>query len=621
MLTKIQKRCVFQGMLAIFLVLSGLSGDLLKAEPVDRKASPTEKQKNTQEINIPGKRSSGGLNSAALLSAETEGKSQVSDVLPNIPLTNDLLYQIVSADIAEQRGLDIYAYETMLETAKETGDPRLAKRAAEIAVKSRNIKDALRAVRLWYRLAPQSDEAERYLVGFLVLDNRLGEVKDIYASKLSAASREQRIALFYQFQQILAGTKNKSDAFAVMEEIVAPYQDMPEAHMALAISALLKNDSVRAREEAQKALALKPDSEMAVLAFAQASSNPATAAEVLSDFLKKYPDSREVRISFARLLVGQKKYKQAKQEFLKLLSSDAHDLMALYSLGLLSVQQNDYQAAEKYLRSYLNAASVQKKERAEPTQVLFLLSQIAEEQQHYEQALQWLSQINLEDGDEVALGVEIRKAQIYARKGNIDRARKIIADMENKNPYERERLLLTEAQILREAKRTKEALIVLKSGMTEFPQSTNVLYDYALTAENLGQYDEMEKSLQRIIELDPANQQAYNALGYSLADRNIRLNEAFALIEKAMQLAPDDPFIIDSLGWVLYRQGKLDLAEQHLRRAYSLRPDNEIAIHLAEVLWIKGEQQEARSLLLQVKKKDPENELLDSTLQRLKIGL
>lgn len=610
-----------QGMLAVTLCSLCLSVHPLKAEPVDKKALCAEKPGCTEETGTKKGQTAGGINQVDLLTAKTSGASRVPEVLPQLLLTNDLLYQILSADIAEQRGLDIYAYETMLDVAKETGDPRLARRAAEIAVKNRNVKDALQAVRLWYRLAPQSGEAERYLVGFLVLDNRLDEVKDMFSSKLAAASPEQRVSLFYQLQQILAGTKDKSDAFAVLEEVLVPYQNMPEAHVSLAISALLKNDSARAREEAQKALALKPDSEMAVLTFAQASASPSVAVEVLSGFLEKYPASREVRVSLARLLVGQKKYEQAKQEFEKLLSSDSQDLMALYSLGLLSVQQNDYRAAEKYLQSYLVAAAAQEKEKPESTQVLFLLSQIAEEQRHYDKALQWLSQINPDADDEVALGVDIKKAQIYARKGKVDKARKIIADMESKNPYERERLLLTEAQILRDAKKTREALNILQAGMAEFPENTNILYDYALTAENLGQYAEMEKALKRIIKIDPNHPQAYNALGYSLADRQLRLDEAFTLIEKALQLAPDDPFITDSLGWVLYRQGKLDLAEKNLRQAYQLRPDNEIAIHLAEVLWIKGEQQEARSLLLQVKKKNPDNELLNSTLRRLEIGL
>ena len=587
------------------------------AGPADKDGLSPDEQ-TMPSIQIPSPEEAGQVGDTADEKGQTEGK------LPQVQLTNDLMYQILSADIAEQRGLDIYAYETMLDAAKETKDPRLARRAAEIAVSQRKAQEALQAVRLWHRLAPESDEAEKYLFGFLVLDNRLDEVKKIFASKLAeTTSYEKRVSLFFQLQRVLAGTKNKSDAFAVMEDVLAPYLNMPEAHVSLAISALLKKDSERAKDEAKKALALKPDSEMAVLTYAQAVPNPVEASAILYGFLEKYPASREVRTSLARLLVGQKMYDRARHEFEILLETDSNDLTALYSLGLLAIQQNDYAAAEKYLQSYLeNVGKLQKTtehKQPETEQVLFLLSQMAEEHHQYDRALYWLSQITLDEDDEVTLSVEIRRALIYAKKGNIRRARSIIADLEKENPYEHERLLLTEAQILREVGKTQEAMTVLKAGLDQFPDNTNILYDYALTAESLGQYEMMEDLLRRIITIDSHHQQAYNALGYSLADRNIRLDEAYTLIEKALKLAPDDPYITDSMGWVLFRQGKLDKAEEYLRQAYAIRADNEVAIHLAEVLWTKGERQEAKAMLWQVRKKDPENKLLQETMSRLGI--
>ena len=320
-------------------------------------------------------------------------------------------------------------------------------------------------------------------------------------------------------------------------------------------------------------------------------------------------------------MIKQKQYDKAKKEFEKIRLSQPQDLMVLYSLGLLSIQQNDYAAAEKYLNEYLVSASKQDKENRDTVQVLFLLSQIAEEQHHYDQALEWLAKIDQDEEDEVSMSVEIKKAQLYAKKGNVQRARKIISELESENPYEKERLLLTEAQILRDVKKQYDALDVLKNGMAEFPKSTNILYDYALTAENLGKYGEMEVALRKIIEIDPQYQQAYNALGYSLADRNIRLDEAYTLIEKAMKLSPNDPFITDSFGWVLFRQGKIDEAEQQLRQAFQLRADPEIAVHLGEVLWVKGDKEGAMDFFRQAKAKDAKNELLHSTLSRLKIGL
>lgn len=623
MITEIQEKSFLYGIFAVVFCFLLMSVNPLQADSANKAELLTEGQAIHSNSPENAHSSNDKVNNETNLLGESSPTLNLeSEILPARLLTNDLLYQILSADIADQRGLDVYAYETMLDVAKETSDPRLARRAAEIAVKNRNVKDALQAVRLWHKLAPQSEEAEKYLLGFLVLDNRLNEVKNYFSSKLAGATPAKRVALFYQLQQLLAGTRDKSDAFTVMEEVIAPYQNVPEAHLSLAVLALLNNDRHRAKDEAQKALELKPDSEMAALTYAQVSSNTDRAIDILSTFLEKYPESREVRVSLARLLLGQKKYESAEREFLILLNLDPQDPMVLYSLGLLSIQESDYVSAENYFKKYLETFSGQsRKKQQEFVQVLFLLSQIAEEQHQYDKALQWLSQISSDEDDEIVLAVKIRRAQIYAKNGNVNKARKIITDLVNENPYEREKLLLTEAQILREVKKIKEAFNVLEAGITQFPQNISILYDYALTAENLGKYDVMEESLKRIIEVDPNYQQAYNALGYSLADRNLRLDEAYMLINKAITLAPDDPYIIDSLGWIFFRQGKLELAEQNLRRAYELRPDNEIMIHLAEVLWVKGNHQEALQLLGKAKKKDPDNLLLNSVLTRLKIRL
>ena len=605
-------------MLAVFCAALLCSTPALSAGPSNRNMPPP---KDLKQKLAPEKKQKDVAKTDDLLSPDEQAANQKSDPLPNIPLNNDLLYQILSADIAEQRGFEVYAFDTMMDAAKETNDPRLARRAAEIAVKARKAGDALDATRLWHQLAPQSVEAERFFLGFLVVENRLGEVRDVFASRLAKASPAERPALFYQFQQILSGTRDKAAAFSVMEDVLKPYLDMPAAHISLSVSAFINNDSVRAKGEAQKALALKPDSETAVLALAQASSDSNEAIEILSGFLEKYPNAREVRIAVARLMIKQKQYDRAKKEFEKIRLSQPQDLMVLYSLGLLSIQQNDYVTAEKYLAEYLQVASKKDRENRDSAQVLFLLAQIAEEQHDYDKALGWLAMIEKDEEDDVSLSVEIKIAQIYAKKGNIKQARRIISELENENPYEKERLLLTEAQILRDVKKQADALDVLKKGLTEFPKSTNILYDYALTAENLGQYDHMETALRKIIEIDPQYQQAYNALGYSFADRNIRLEEAHALIEKAMKLAPNDPFITDSFGWVLFRQGKIDEAEQQLRQAYQLRSDPEIAVHLGEVLWVKGDKEGALAFFRQAKAKDAKNELLHSTLSRLKIGL
>jgi Flp pilus assembly protein TadD len=197
----------------------------------------------------------------------------------------------------------------------------------------------------------------------------------------------------------------------------------------------------------------------------------------------------------------------------------------------------------------------------------------------------------------------------------------VLHDAKTEDKDEELQLIVAESQLLRDANRAPEGLEVLEDGLKRYPDNTDLLYDQAMMAEKLNRLELMEASLRRIIELDPKNQNAYNALGYSLAERNLRLDEAQALIAKARELAPDDPFIMDSMGWVQFRLGRLKEAESLLRQAYRMRPDPEIAAHLGEVLWELGQREDARKLWREANNKDPKNDTLKNTLGRLQVHL
>jgi Flp pilus assembly protein TadD len=287
-------------------------------------------------------------------------------------------------------------------------------------------------------------------------------------------------------------------------------------------------------------------------------------------------------------------------------------------LGILSTQIDDTKAAEKYLTTYLDVLSAQPDEERDPTQALLILAQIAEDRKDTESALKWLAQIEPGEG---YLSAQIKRAQIYAKRRDMNTARKLLHEINVSGEREEAQIIIAESQLLREANQPQEAMNVLKAGIKRFPNSTDLLYDYAMQAEKSNQLDVMETSLRKVMQLAPDNQHAYNALGYSLAERNIRLPEAYSLIEKALQLAPEDPFIMDSMGWVQFRMGKLKEAESLLRRAYELRPDAEIAVHLGEVLWVKGQKEDAQKLWRDAQTKDPQNDTLRSTLARFKLSL
>jgi len=213
---------------------------------------------------------------------------------------------------------------------------------------------------------------------------------------------------------------------------------------------------------------------------------------------------------------------------------------------------------------------------------------------------------------------QIRYAQVLARQGKLDDARAHLQQAAAKSSPQRIQLVLAEAQLLRDANQPKAAFDLVGQALDRVPNNPDLLYDYAMLAEKIERVDVLESSLRKLIEIRPEHAHAYNALGYSLADRNQRLPEARELIEKALKLAPDDSFIIDSMGWVLYRQGKLKDSLGYLRRAYAGRPDPEIAAHLGEVLWALGERSEAERVWGDAARDSPDNETLANTIKRLK---
>ncbi|HEY1392281.1 MAG TPA: tetratricopeptide repeat protein, partial [Methylibium sp.] len=251
-------------------------------------------------------------------------------------------------------------------------------------------------------------------------------------------------------------------------------------------------------------------------------------------------------------------------------------------------------------------------------QVYLLLAQAAEQRRDYKAAEAWLNKI---DNPAAALLVQSRRAAILAQQGKLAEARELIRKTPERSPDDARAKLVAEAELLRDTRHWREAYDTLGEAVKRTPEDTDLLYEQAMMAEKLDRMDDMERLLRRVIALKPEHQHAYNALGYSLADRNLRLPEARQLIVKALQLAPGDPFITDSLGWVEYRMGNRAEAARLLRQAYEAQPDAEIAAHLGEVLWVSGERDEARKVLREGRDKDAGNDVIKDTLARLKVDL
>ena len=538
------------------------------------------------------------------------------DKLPSVELTSDLFYKLTKAELDFKRGEWQSAYVSMMVLAQQTRDPRLARRAAEMAVTAKQGHEALAAIRLWRELAPESDEAAQYFLGFAVLGDDLSEAEQLFAQRLKAAPPSGRPMLMFQMQQFLLRARDKAAAMALMERVLKPYLGTLEAHLVLAQGAHAAGDAERAKAEATRALAIKPDSELAELTMGQMLGDPDGALALFSRFLDKHPAAREVRSAYARLLVEQKQYDKAREQFQLLLKEQPDNPGTLYALGIMSLQGQDPAAAEGYFKHYVEVLDSHPDSERDPSKALMLLAQIAEEKGDLDGALAWLDKI---DGDDarIILSARLKRAQITARKGDIDGARAQLKEISAADDAEKVQILQTEGQLLRDAGRAVEAFATLQDGVLRYPNSPDLMYDYALAAEKLGKVDAMETALRKVIESVPDNHHAYNALGYSLADRNTRLDEALELIDKAMKMAPGDPYIMDSMGWVQYRLGKLKEAEHFLRQAYTLRNDVEIAVHLGEVLWAQGDKEGAARLWREARAKDPKNDALRSTLARL----
>jgi Flp pilus assembly protein TadD len=528
--------------------------------------------------------------------------------LPPQELTEPLLYDFLLGEIATQRGSPGFAAQTYLDLAKRTRDPRVARRAVEIANFARMPEVALEAARIWQETDPASPQALQTVILLLVGTKRIEETEPFLA-KLLATDANAAPNGFMQMGRLLGSSADPAANLRLVRKLAERYPDLPQAHFAVAQAATAAKDDALALAELRRALALRPDWELAVLSEAQLlqKNSPAEAAKRLAAFLERYPGSRDVRLNYARLLVLDKRDAEAGREFAEILGRFKDDADALYAVGLLAFQLKDFATSEASMKRLLEL------NYRDPNAVRYTLGQIAEERKDWAGAIDWYATI--QRGDYV-LPARVRSASAMAKQGKLAEARAYLRNAGSQNESQRVQLLVAEAQLLREAGMNKDAFDLLGRALADSPDQPELMYDYALTAEKVDRFDVLESNLVRLIELRPDHAHAYNALGYSLADRNIRLPEARKLIEKALELAPNDYFIIDSMGWVLYRMGDLKGAVEQLRRAWQGRPDGEIGAHLGEVLWELGEREEARRIWQEALKASPENESLQKTLKR-----
>jgi tetratricopeptide (TPR) repeat protein len=528
--------------------------------------------------------------------------------LPDRSLDSSLLYTFLLAEIAGQRGNYQIAAQAYLEMAKTTRDPRIARRATEVALYGHYSDLAVEAAKLWLATEKDSAAARQTLAAIYVSGNDLQSAKPLLQQMLAAEGDNIGQALA-QLHPLLAKHADKAAVLALVKELTKPYRERPEAHLAVAEASLAANKYDAALAEIREAMRLRPDWETGALFQAQLLNRESRAKALgyLKAFLADHPKAQEVRLGYARQLINDKKFPEARVEFQRLLDDNPQNGDIAVTVALLSVQMNDLDAAEVQLKRVLEM------DYKDPDAVRFHLGQVNEERKRYDEAAKWY--LSVEEGEQFVLA-HARYAFMLAKQDKLAEARAHLQNLVPQNDAQRVQILQSEAQLMREAKDYKESFDILRKGLEVQPDQPELLYDVALAAEKIDRIDIAEVNLRRLIVLKPDHAQAYNALGYTLADRTDRLAEARDYIEKALKLAPDDPFILDSMGWVEYRLGHLAQGLQYLERAFQQRPDPEIAAHLGEVLWAKGDKPGAEKIWREALRDNPENDELQKVIKK-----
>jgi tetratricopeptide (TPR) repeat protein len=547
--------------------------------------------------------------------------------LPHVALSADLLYKLLAAEIAIQRGALLAAANTTLELARETTDPRLAQRAVEIYAALGDIQGALAAAEVWATNAPDDENA---LSTRLALSAAAGKTAGLArALATQVAGAVDKTEALSRAMSVLRRMQDREQALMLLEEVVkmANVQGTLAAYMALADMAQAAAQYERALEQAQNAMRLKPDSEDAAMRVLDYGVEvDATAAiEQAQRFARAYPKARQLRLMLAGQLAESGDVQAALDELELMSGQFPEDFDLLFIRAQLAYQDGQIAQARSLLMQYIEVQTQRQSAVAagasDATAALAdaysLLSRIAQDQNDPDQAIAWLGRI---DEPSSQYSARLRQATIRAQQGRVDEA---VAMIDAAHPADQDEQLigvLTMTQILREAARYDQAIERLTVADQEISDSIEIKYELGMLLERQKRHADMERYLRAVIELDPGYAHAYNALGYSLADRNERLDEAYELIYRAHQILPEDPYILDSLGWVKFRQGDNEQAELFLRQAFEVRAEAEIAAHLGEVLWVMGQQDKARQIWREGLELDNTNPVLQQTLERFGVS-
>lgn len=542
---------------------------------------------------------------------EISPPSPPAEPAPGSSLSADVMYKVLVAEVALQRGHYDIAVKNYLQLGEAKHDPRLLERAARIAVYAHDDKHALEAAKQWVELEPNNVDAREVVTAFYIRSGQYDEAQRQLEALLVLNKNGDGNA-FMLIAGLLGRQQDKQAALEVMQRLVNSRPNDPNALVALSHLAVRAGVLDQAEQAIKRVVELQPDRVDANVQLARILSMRGKSAEslkLLEQTVKKHPKDADLRTVYARSLEDDKQTDKAYAQFKIVNKQSPDDPEILRALGLVAVELGRVAEGEQYFLS-LNKSNPDYESESS-----YYLGRIAEEfHKDPDAAIKWYSKV---DRGGNYLESQIRIALLLAQKGDVDEARGQLSAITPRSPGELMRIYLADGQILRDAGRPQEAIEVFTSGLEELPENADLLYARAMTAERIGQYDMMEKDLKQILTRDPDNVDALNALGYSLADHTRRYQEALGYIQRALELRPDSYFVLDSMGWVHYRLGHYQEAVTYLRRALDASSDSEIAAHLTEVLWVMGDKQAAREVWDKALKVAPGNKVLLDVMNRL----
>lgn len=541
-----------------------------------------------------------------------EVKEKVKQKVQKSSIDPEILYTLLTAELAGQRGQYGIALDGYMEVAKRTQDPKFSERAVMIAMYVKNSNKTKEALNLWLRQDPKNLSARKIAALLALRTGNKSEATEHLNAMIVFDSAGFESALL-ELTGVIEKEGRVDIIGDVLDELSKQHKDKAEIYFIQSLLALQKKDKNLAETKIQQALRLKPDWEKALILQAQIavfSGDLDKAKLLLSDASDKYPENSKINRMLAQILIKTGGYKEAIEVYQKIILTDPKDVESQFAEGLVYLQLDQDQQAQDIFKKMLDQPDWR-------YQACFYLGKIEEKQGHLKKALSWFDEVI--DGPFV-FDASVSAISLLQKERRLEEANSRLSLLQIKFPKQKLRLVLVQADLYNQQKKYEEALAILTNGLIDFPDQKELLYTRALIAERINKFDMAEIDLKKILEIDPNNVEALNALGYTLLNNPSCYSEAEKFLRKALALEPNEAVIIDSYGWLQFKLGNFEAALKYLQQAYEKQPENEIAAHLAEVLWVLDRKDEAKKIFNKAIKGSLDDEYLQDFQRRILNG-